>query len=113
MSVIRHISDRIMVMYLGQVMEMAEKKDLFEDTRHPYTIALMSAIPVPDPAKQKERILLEGDIPSPLNAPVGCPFVTRCSHAMPKCKNKKAMLHEVTPGHYVACHLFDKEGELK
>lgn len=109
MSVIRHVSDRIMVMYLGQVMEVAPKKELFENTLHPYSIALMDAIPVPDPKYKRRRKLLTGDIPSPINAPKGCPFQTRCPKAMECCKENRPRLHEVGPEHYVACHLFDKE----
>lgn len=109
MSVIRHVSDRIMVMYLGQVMEVAPKKELFDHTMHPYSIALMDAIPVPDPKYKRRRKLLTGDIPSPIDAPLGCPFQTRCPRVMECCKESRPHLHEVEPEHYVACHLFDKE----
>lgn len=109
MSVIRHVSDRIMVMYLGQVMEVAPKKELFDNTLHPYSIALMDAIPVPDPKYKRRRKLLTGDIPSPIDAPPGCPFQTRCPKVMACCKDIRPQLHEVEPEHYVACHLFDKE----
>ncbi|WP_215699787.1 oligopeptide/dipeptide ABC transporter ATP-binding protein [Clostridium sp. MCC353] len=109
MSVIRHVSDRIMVMYLGQVMEVAPKKELFDNTLHPYSVALMDAIPVPDPKYKRRRKLLTGDIPSPINAPAGCPFQTRCPRVMECCKESRPPLVEVEPEHYVACHLFDKE----
>lgn len=111
MSVIRHVSDRIMVMYLGQVVEIAGKKELFHHTLHPYSIALMSAIPVPDPSMQTKRVLLEGDIPSPLHAPKGCPFVTRCKKKLPLCEHTKPKLHQMGEEHYVACHLFQKGEE--
>ena len=106
MSVIRHVSDRIAVMYLGQIMEMAEKKLLFEETLHPYSEALMSAIPVPDPKYKKVRILLPGDPPSPVNPPKGCPFCTRCPKALSECPEVKPVLLEAKPGHFVACHLY-------
>lgn len=111
MSVIRHVSDRILVMYLGQVMEVAPKKELFEHTLHPYSIALMDAIPVPDPKYKRRRKLLTGDIPSPIDAPAGCPFQTRCPRAMERCKDQRPGLYEVEPEHFVACHLFEKEVE--
>lgn len=109
MSVVRHISDRVMVMYLGRIVEIAFKKDLFENTLHPYSQALMDAIPVPDPQYKRKKELLKGDIPSPINAPLGCPFQTRCLKVMDCCKERPSVLHEVEPGHFVACHLFDKE----
>ncbi|MCL2008057.1 MAG: ATP-binding cassette domain-containing protein [Treponema sp.] len=109
MSVIRHVSDRIAVMYLGQIMEMAEKRTLFEDTKHPYSEALMSAIPVPDPKYKKSRILLTGDPPSPINPPKGCLFSTRCTKALRECSEIRPGLSEVKPGHFVACHLYTGE----
>lgn len=105
--VVKHISDRIAVMYLGHVVELAESKKLFEEPMHPYTVSLLSAIPVPDPktARKSERVVLEGDIPSPLNAPSGCPFRTRCPFAKDACASAKGTpaLREVRKGHYVAC----------
>ncbi|GMA51119.1 oligopeptide transport ATP-binding protein AppF [Alicyclobacillus contaminans] len=106
LSVVRHISDRIAVMYLGQTMELAESLELFEAPLHPYTQALLSAIPVPDPDVKRERILLRGDLPSPANPPAGCPFHTRCKDAKDICKTKKPVWKEVRPGHHVACHLY-------
>ncbi|MCI8515569.1 MAG: ATP-binding cassette domain-containing protein [Hungatella sp.] len=108
MSVIRHVSDRIMVMYLGQVMESAPKRELFEHTMHPYSAALMDAIPVPDPKYKRRRKPLSGDIPSPIDAPRGCPFQTRCPKAMDCCRESRPKLHEAAPEHFVACHLFDQ-----
>ncbi|MDL2318505.1 ATP-binding cassette domain-containing protein [Eubacteriales bacterium OttesenSCG-928-A19] len=110
MSVIRHVSDRIAVMYLGNIVELAPKRTLFVDTLHPYSIALMSAIPVPDPSLRRQRILLEGDLPSPLNLPKGCPFASRCSRVKSRCVEEKPALREVQPGHFVACHFIDGEG---
>lgn len=108
MSVIRHISDRIIVMYLGQIMEIAPKKELFDHTLHPYSQALMSAIPIADPEKQRARIPLAGEIPSPLNAPPGCPFAGRCAKAKEICHRQKPGLRRTSKQHFVACHLFQE-----
>ncbi len=107
MSVVRHMSDRIAVMYLGRVVELAEKRDLFEDTLHPYSVALMNAIPIPDPSVPMGNVRLEGELPSPLNPPPGCPFQTRCSKVMPVCREQSPALKEVKPGHFAACHIYD------
>ncbi|WP_284286342.1 ABC transporter ATP-binding protein [Alicyclobacillus fastidiosus] len=106
LSVVRHISDRIMVMYLGNMAESATSDDLFDDPLHPYTQALLSAVPVPDPDAKRERIILQGDLPSPANPPTGCPFHTRCPMAMDICKREKPVWKEVKPNHQVACHLY-------
>ena len=106
MSVIKHVSDRIAVMYLGQIMELAGKDELFRRTLHPYSVALMGAIPVPNPEYRRARVLLKGDLPSPLNPPSGCRFSTRCEHVMDLCRARPAPLAEVSPGHFVACHLY-------
>ena len=105
MSVVRHVSDRIAVMYLGHIVEMADKKTFFANAKHPYSIALMSAIPVPDPFHKKERILLAGDPPSPISPPSGCPFRTRCRYATEQCAQVMPELQEIEEGHFVACHL--------
>ncbi len=105
-SVIRHISDRIGVMYLGKVVEMAEKKVLFQSPSHPYTRALLSAVPSLDPRKKREEVLLEGDVPSPINPPSGCRFHTRCRNALPKCYEEEPYFHQVEDGRWVACHLY-------
>jgi peptide/nickel transport system ATP-binding protein/oligopeptide transport system ATP-binding protein len=104
LGVVRHISDRIIVMYLGKVVELAEKKHLFDRPLHPYTQALLSAIPEPNRKKKKERIILKGDVPSPINPPSGCRFHTRCPIATDRCRNEVPELRLVDSGHYAACH---------
>ena len=109
LSTIKFMCDRIAVMYLGKIVEFASKNDLFADTRHPYTQALLSVIPVPDPDYESERILLSGDVPSPSNPPKGCRFHTRCRFRMPICETEEPELVDVGGGHMVACHLMKKE----
>ena len=104
LSVIKHISDRVAVMYLGHVVEIADKKDLYDHPMHPYTVALLSAIPVPDRKHKKEKIVLEGDLPSPANPPSGCVFHTRCYKALEICKTQVPELKECGNGHCCACH---------
>ncbi len=104
LSLIKYISSRVVVMYLGKVVETALKKDLFDEPLHPYTKALMSAIPVPNPEFKKQRIILQGDVPSPVNPPSGCPFHPRCPVAKPICSKEKPALREIKPEHFVACH---------
>lgn len=111
MSVVKYISTRIAVMYLGHIVEEAATDDLFGMTMHPYAQALLSAVPSTNPHVRKSRIVLEGDVPSPLNPPKGCVFHTRCPYAMPICKENPPCTREITPGHTVACHLYDNENE--
>ena len=105
-SVIRHISDRIAVMYLGKVVEMAGKRSLFQSPAHPYTRALLAAVPTLDPKKKRGEVILEGDVPSPINPPSGCRFHTRCKYALPKCHEEVPFFHQVEDSRWVACHLY-------
>lgn len=107
LSVVEHISDTVGVMYLGNLVEYGDTKDIFKNPLHPYTKALFSAIPIPDPDAKMNRIVLEGSIPSPANPPSGCKFHTRCANCMAKCKEVAPEQKEIEPGHYVVCHLYD------
>lgn len=107
LSVVEHISDQVGVMYLGNLVEYGDTDDIFKHPLHPYTEALFSAIPIPDPTVKMHRIVLEGSIPSPANPPEGCKFHTRCAKCMEKCKHEAPVQKEIEPGHYVVCHLYD------
>ena len=108
LSVVEHISDTVGVMYLGNLVEYGATADIFRNPLHPYTKALFSAIPIPDPDAKMKRIVLEGSIPSPANPPSGCKFHTRCANCMERCKVEAPEQKEIEPGHYVVCHLYDK-----
>ncbi|PTL37934.1 ABC transporter ATP-binding protein [Alkalicoccus saliphilus] len=119
LGVVRHISDRVLVMYLGKIVEIADKKSLFDNPKHPYTKTLLSAIPVPDPTKKKEQIVLKGDVPSPIDPPTGCRFHTRCPFATDKCVEEDPELRNndslMQDGHRAACHYIEEieSGEMK
>jgi len=108
LSVVQYMSDRIGVMYLGNMVELADADELYQKPMHPYTEALVSAVPVPIVNGKKDRIILEGDVPSPMNPPSGCPFHPRCSKCMEICAVEKPILEEKADGHFVACHLYDQ-----
>ena len=108
LSVVEHISDTVGVMYLGNLVDYGATPDIFSHPLHPYTKALFSAIPIPDPTIRRERIVLQGSIPSPANPPKGCKFHTRCPYATERCKTEAPQQREVEPGHYVVCHLYEK-----
>lgn len=109
LGVVRHISDRVGVMYLGRLVEVADSEKVYENPKHPYTKALLSAVPIPDPEHKSNRTVLQGDVPSPADPPKGCAFHTRCPAVMDICKQIRPQLKEEEPNHYVACHLYEND----
>jgi oligopeptide/dipeptide ABC transporter ATP-binding protein len=109
LSVVEHISDRVGVMYLGKMVELTDRESLFRDPLHPYTKALLSAIPIPDPTVKRERMILQGEIPSPVNPPKGCRFHPRCPVAIDRCKVEDPVFKELKPGHFAACHVAEDQ----
>jgi len=105
LSVVKHISDRVAVMYLGKIVELTSTNELYDNSQHPYTEALLSAVPIPDPTLERKRVVLEGDVPSPFNPPEGCRFHPRCKYSKPICSQEEPELININDGHYVACHL--------
>ena len=110
LSVVRHLSDRVAVMYVGKIVELADTEELFNDIQHPYTEALLSSAPVPDPRAKRKQIRLQGEVPDPANPPTGCYFHPRCTYAKDRCKTETPLLRETKPGHWSACHF---AGELE
>ena len=111
LSVVRHIADRIVVMYVGKIVEVAETEEIFDNPKHPYTSALLSSVPIPDPRARAQRTILQGEVANPANLPSGCHFHPRCPHAQDICRTESPILEEVAPGHFASCH-FSKELDL-
>ena len=107
LAVVEHMTHRVAVMYLGRIVEVASRERCFGSPKHPYTFALLSAVPVPEPGKARTRIVLKGDVPSPINPPSGCHFHTRCPYVFERCRSEEPLLKPVAPGQDAACHLHD------
>jgi peptide/nickel transport system ATP-binding protein len=112
LAIVEHMTHRVAVMYLGRIVEVAEKRSLFAAPKHPYTEALLSAVPVPEPGAARQRILLAGDVPSPIDPPAGCRFHTRCPRAFDRCRREEPVLRAVAPGHLAACHLHEEQAAV-
>jgi peptide/nickel transport system ATP-binding protein len=110
LAIVEHMTHRVAVMYLGKIVELGPKREIFAAPKHPYTEALLSAVPVPEPGASRQRIILKGDVPSPINPPKGCRFHTRCPHVFERCRNEEPELRQIEPGHFAACHLNDQPG---
>jgi oligopeptide/dipeptide ABC transporter ATP-binding protein len=108
LSVVRHISDRVAVMYLGKIVELADVEPLFDRPRHPYTEALLAAVPMPDPKRRSQHIILGGEVGDPSNPPSGCSFHTRCLYCQDRCRKEIPPLRSITPGHQAACHFAEE-----
>ena len=108
LAIVEHMTHRVAVMYLGKIVEVAPKRRIFAAPQHPYTQALLSAVPVPEPGANRQRIILKGDVPSPINPPKGCRFHTRCPHAFDRCRVEEPKFQPVDAGHLAACHLLDR-----
>jgi oligopeptide/dipeptide ABC transporter ATP-binding protein len=111
LRIVEFVSDRVAVMYLGRIVEVATSEELYRAPKHPYTQALLAAVPVPDPAKRKDRVLLEGEVPSPMSPPKGCAFHPRCPHAMDRCRRESPPLYDLGHGHTAACFLVEEEAK--
>jgi peptide/nickel transport system ATP-binding protein len=109
LAIVEHMTHRVAVMYLGKIVEVASRREIFANPKHPYTIALLSAVPVPDPGKARDRIILKGDVPSPIRPPTGCRFHTRCPKVFDRCRVEEPQLRLAADGHYAACHLHDPD----
>jgi peptide/nickel transport system ATP-binding protein len=107
LAIVEHLTHRVAVMYLGKIVELAPKRQIFAAPKHPYTQALLSAVPVPEPGAARQRIILKGDVPSPINPPAGCRFHTRCPYAFERCRREEPPLRAILSGHLAACHLHD------
>jgi peptide/nickel transport system ATP-binding protein len=107
LAIVEHMTHRVAVMYLGKIVEIAPKRSLFAAPKHPYTEALLSAVPVPEPGAARQRIILKGDVPSPIRPPPGCRFHTRCPYAFDRCRSDEPRLQQTATGHWAACHLHD------
>jgi peptide/nickel transport system ATP-binding protein len=110
LAIVEHMTHRVAVMYLGKIVELGHKRHIFAAPKHPYTVALLSAVPVPEPAASRQRVILKGDVPSPINPPKGCRFHTRCPYVFDRCRTEEPVLRQIEVGHLAACHLNEQRG---